>query len=78
MVAEQEPRPTLVLNPPDDADFRSAAERLVQDGLADPARLQASLRDRWPLAIVRQRDLAGEQVQIWYVYRDGHWIRAGT
>ena len=76
MVPEHEARPTLVLNPPDDADFRSVALALVEDGAADPARLQARLRDRWPLAIVRRRDLAGEQAQIWYVYRDGHWVRA--
>ncbi len=79
MVPEPEPRPMLVLNPADDADFESVARRLVEDGAAgDPDRLQAGLRDRWPLAIVRRRDLAGEQAQIWYVYRDGHWIRTGA
>jgi hypothetical protein len=23
---------------------------------------------------VRPRELAGERTQIWYVYRDGHWV----
>ena len=70
-----EPRPTLVLNPPDDEAFRSSAERLVEDDLRDPSALQERLRERWPHALVRPRELAGEHAQIWYVYRDGHWVR---
>jgi hypothetical protein len=75
MVPESEQRPTLVLNPPDDEDFRSSAERLVESGIVEPTELQESLRLRWPNAVVRRRELAGERVQIWYVYRDGHWVR---
>jgi hypothetical protein len=75
MVSDEEPRPTLVLNPPDDDAFRSLAEDLVQDGAELPEKLQASLRSAYPLALVRPRALAGEQTQIWYVYRDGHWVR---
>lgn len=75
MLSESEPPPTLVLNPPDDDEFRSTAERLVANGLAEPELLQDRLRKRWPLAIVRQRGLVGERTEIWYVYRDGHWIR---
>lgn len=72
-----DPLPTLVLNPPDDDEFRSSAERLVEDGVRDPSELQGQLRDRWPGALVRPRELAGEHAQIWYVYRDGHWVPGG-
>ena len=47
----------------------------MENGFAEPALLQDCLRIRWPLALVRPRELAGERTQIWYVYRDGHWIR---
>jgi hypothetical protein len=72
-----EPLPTLVLNPADDEEFRSAANHLVESGFVEPTVLQDRLRARWPGAIVRQRELAGERFQMWYVYRDGHWIRRG-
>ena len=77
MSSEPELHPTLVLNPPDDEDFRSAAIGLIDDGVLQPTRLQECLRQRFPQAIVRRRDLAGEHAQIWYVYRDGHWVRPG-
>ena len=77
MLSESESRPTLVLNPPDDDDFRTSAEQLVEDGIVDPRMLENCLRQRWPRALVRPRELAGEQIQIWYVYRDGHWVRPG-
>jgi hypothetical protein len=76
MVAEREPRPTLVLNPADDEEFRSAAVHLVESGFVEPSLLQDCLRLRWPRAIVRPRELSGERAQIWYVYRDGHWVHA--
>ena len=69
--------PTLVINPPDDDEFRSYAEGLVASGSGEPMPFQECLRRRYPDAIVRPRELAGEQAQIWYVYRDGHWIRSG-
>jgi hypothetical protein len=69
--------PTLVLNPADDDDFRSFALGLVGDGVLDPSLLQECLRNRYPRAVVRPRELAGELAQIWYVYRDGHWVRPG-
>jgi hypothetical protein len=75
MAAELTPDPTLVLNPSDDETFRRSAERLVEEGIASPRILQDALRRRWPSALVRPRELAGERLTIWYVYRDGHWIR---
>jgi hypothetical protein len=77
MASEPNSSPTLVLNPPDDAEFGQYAERLMGDGHVDPRALQVRLRQRFPQAIVRPRELAGEQAQIWYVYRDGHWVRQG-
>lgn len=75
MALDTESRPTLVLNPPDDEAFRAYAEALVEYGMIEPTMLQACLRERFPSAIVRPRELAGEHAQIWYVYRDGHWVR---
>lgn len=74
MVSDPEPRPTLVLNPADDDEFRSAAMHLVESGFVEPMLLQDCLRLRWPRAVVRPRELAGERAQVWYVYRDGHWV----
>jgi hypothetical protein len=76
MVSESEPRPTLVLNPLDDEEFHSSAVRLVEGGIDEPAELQDRLRARWPFALVRPRELAGEHDHVWYVYRDGHWVRS--
>jgi len=76
MAIEPGPRPTLVLNPPDDEEFRSAALDLVEDGADTPTALEAGLRRRYPRALVRPRDLAGERSSIWYVYRDGRWVRS--
>ena len=49
----------------------------IENGSVGPSLLQDHLRRRWPRALVRPRELAGEQAQIWYVYRDGHWVRPG-
>ena len=77
MAADPRASPTLILNPPDDVDFRVAAESLVGGGVDAPQALEGSLRKRWPAAVVRPRVLAGERADIWYVYRDGHWVRSG-
>jgi hypothetical protein len=39
--------------------------------------LEAALRLTYPNARVRRRELSGEAVEIWYVYREGHWIPPG-
>jgi hypothetical protein len=74
---EQRPegRPILVTNPADDEEFGAHAARLLEDGAGHWQALQACLRQRYPRALVRPRDLAGEHAQVWYVYRDGHWVR---
>jgi hypothetical protein len=77
MAEDPDNRPVLVLNPPDDLAFRDLATALMDDGIRAPASLQARLREEHPHAIVRPRDLVGEQVPVWYVYRDGRWVGAG-
>ena len=67
---------SLVLNPRDDPRFVGLAEAIVADGIGAPAELQTRLRQAYPNAIVRARELDGEAQSIWYVYRDGHWIPA--
>jgi hypothetical protein len=68
-------RPTLVLNPPGDDDFADFARRVLNGGVIDTAEMQRRLRERFPHSIVRPRELSGERTEIWYVYRDGRWIR---
>jgi hypothetical protein len=65
---------TLVVNPRDDTPFVALAERLVADGVRSPKELQDRLRQEYPEAVVRARELDGEAFTIWYVYRDGHWV----
>jgi hypothetical protein len=78
MAADTDRVPTLVLSPPDDRPFRALAVGLIEDGAATPGDLEARLRRAYPRAIVRPRELVGERTQIWYVYRDGRWVRPGT
>lgn len=76
MVSDDDQRPTLVLNPPDDDAFRALAEGLVRGGIDRAEALEDCLREVYPLVLVRPRALAGEHTEIWYVYREGHWIRS--
>lgn len=66
-------RPILILNPRSDAGFVQLVAELMADELAEPAGLQARLRVRFPVAIVRRRELSSESTEVWYVYRDGRW-----
>jgi hypothetical protein len=68
-------RPVLIASPRDDDAFREFAEQLVANGTSAPEALEAALRMRYPKAVVRARDLAGERAVVWYVYRDGRWTR---
>lgn len=65
----------LVLNPRNDAAFVAFAEAALGDGVTSPAAFQERLRERYPQAVVRQRELASEPFTIWYCYRDGRWVR---
>ncbi len=70
--------PTLVANPSDDETFVAFARLLVDRGASSVLELQRRLQSVYPLARVHLRELAGEPVLIWYVYRDGHWVRSRT
>ena len=65
---------TIVVNPRDDTPFVALAEKLVADGARSTGELQEQLRREYPEAVVRARELDGEAITIWYVYRDGHWV----
>jgi hypothetical protein len=67
-------RPLLILNPRDDTGFATFAETLVAEGAAAATLLEAQLRERYPRAAVRPRELSSERTVVWYVYRDGHWV----
>jgi hypothetical protein len=67
-------RPVLILNPRDDTGFTGYAEELVVKGALDAQELQGKLRERYPLAVVRPRDLSSERTTVWYVYREGSWV----
>jgi hypothetical protein len=69
-------RPVLILNPRDDATFTGYAEELATAVGLTPEALQHRLRERYPQAAVRPRDLSSERTTVWYVYRDGHWVPA--
>ena len=67
-------QPVVIANPTHDHLFVALAERLVGEGAATPDELQARLRTEFPRTIVRERQLAGETMRMWYAYRDGHWV----
>lgn len=77
MGSQPESRPTLVLNPSDDVQFRTAVETSMENGSVTPAQLQGRLREQYPQVVVRPRELSGERAQVWYVYLHGHWVRPG-
>lgn len=69
--------PALFLNPADDLAFVGEVERWMDDGVAEATELERRLRESYPSAVVRPRDLSNEPFVVWYVYRDGHWVASG-
>ena len=67
-------RPTIVANPAGDATFTARVEECLTAGLSDPSELERALRRDYPAVVVRRREISNEPVEVWYVYRDGHWI----
>ena len=67
-------RRQLIVNPPDDDDFARHVERLAP-GAQKPHHLQTALRGSYPRAVVHERGLSAEPITVWYVYREGRWIR---
>jgi len=72
------PRPVIVANPAGDTAFREFIESSLLATAGQAEDLEALLRTRYPQALVRPRELAAERTVVWYVYRDGHWIRSDT
>jgi hypothetical protein len=66
--------PVLIINPADDAGFAASARAALAGDGAAPQDLQNALRQHYPRVAVHPRDLAGEPMTVWYVYRDGHWV----
>jgi hypothetical protein len=71
-------KPTLIVNPTDDEIFGAYADLLVEHGAVSVEDLERRLRTVYPRATVHARDLSGESVLIWYVYRDGAWTRVAA
>ena len=67
--------PTLVVNPVDDQVFAAFAQLVVDHGTSSITDFQRRLRTIYPSATVHARELTGEPLVVWYVYRDGHWVR---
>jgi hypothetical protein len=78
MGAQLKPRPILVPNPRSDRSFVTYIDHLSREELSTATALEARLREQFPRAVVRARGLSGEDVTMWYVYRDGHWTSEGT
>jgi len=66
--------PTLIINPTSDSEFVAFVHECAQDA-SDTDALQDCLRTRYPRSVARQRALSGESSAVWYVYREGHWVR---
>lgn len=69
--------PTVIINPRDDQRFSEIVDRSLLTGVESLEALERSLRDHYPLAVVRRRGLAGEQIEVWYIYREGRWVSGG-
>ncbi|HEV8697043.1 MAG TPA: hypothetical protein VGQ89_05060 [Candidatus Limnocylindrales bacterium] len=67
-------KPTLIVNPAADRVFAAFAAVLVEHGASSTGDLERRLHTIYPKATVHLRELTGERVVIWYVYRDGRWV----
>jgi len=70
--------PIVIANPADDERFRTTIDEIVEAGSRIPSDLEAMLRTTYPQAVVRRREIASETFEVWYVYRDGHWVGGHT
>jgi hypothetical protein len=69
--------PVLIINPIGDEEFAAVVRDHAREA-PTPDDLQSRVRERYPQALVRQRDLSDERMSIWYVYRDGYWTSSAT
>jgi hypothetical protein len=70
----QRRQPVVIANPGDDRRFAARISAFVEEGGLDPNDLQDVLSATYPFAVVRRREISGESLEVWYVYREGHWI----
>jgi hypothetical protein len=71
-VLAPEPGLRIVCIPSTDPDMCGVVQRLYDSiRWVTPDRLENALREVYPRAVVRRRDLAGEPMPTWYVYREG-------
>jgi hypothetical protein len=70
-------KPSLVINPLNDATFAADAQRVIDQGTTSIAEFVDRLRTAYPRVGVNPRELVAEPFDIWYVYRDGQWVNAG-
>ena len=63
----------LIVFPHSDEHLREAADACLSDSVGTPERLTRCLRADYPRIVVHKGvEIAGDNV--WYVYREGHWI----
>lgn len=63
--------PRIVCIPSTDPDMCGVVERLFKSiEWVTPERLEAALREVYPKAIVRRRELSNEPMPTWYVFRE--------
>jgi hypothetical protein len=67
-------RPVLVINPVDDHAFAAATQQLLDEGILELDEFSDRLRVTYPDAAAHPREIAGEPILIWYVYREGRWV----
>jgi hypothetical protein len=65
----------LLINPPSDDRFRAFVGATFAAVGEDVRRFEDRLRTRYPRAVIHPRSLADEPWLVWYVYREGHWVR---
>ncbi len=66
--------PSLIINPSADEEFGRVARMAVDLAAGDIRAAELGLRERYPNALIRARDISGETIVVWYVYREGLWV----
>ena len=63
--------PRIVCIPSSDAEMCAVVQCIYRSiRWVTPDRLQSALRDIYPDALVRRRELSGEPLPTWYVFRE--------
>jgi hypothetical protein len=70
-VVDLDPGLRIVCIPSSDPEICSVVQRLFKAiRWVTPERLQDALREVYPTAVVRRRELSGEPMPTWYVFRE--------